>query len=242
MPEPSSFQTVVPVTRIGPRAVAEDERSADTPGVAVALRHASIVKPYDARLFPLAAPSSTQARAFRLLRHRLLAHGDPRVIVVTSARPGEGKTTCAASLALVLSEESFANVLLVEGNQERPALAQVFGVPPLEAALPAVETGNYPVTGLEGTRLSLAALGVPGGARLDRGGVRRAMTELREAYDYVLIDAASVLESADVDVLAEVASGVLVTARARTTKKSELVRALEMLSPEPVLGVVLLDA
>jgi Mrp family chromosome partitioning ATPase len=208
----------------------------------VALRHACIVTPYDARLFPLAAPSSPQARAVRLLRHRLLAHGDPRVILVTSARPNEGKTTCAASLALVFAEESFAKVLLVEANQERPALARAFGVPPLEAALPAVETGNYPVTGLDGTRLSLAGLGAPGSGRLDRGGVRRAMTELREAYDYVLLDAASVLESADVDVLAEVASGVLVAARARATKKSDLVRALEMLSPEPVLGVVLLEA
>src|SRR5262245_32000932 len=56
----------------------------------------------DRRLVLLREPESASARGYRSLRHRLLAHSDPRVIAVTSAEPGEGKTSCAVNLALSL--------------------------------------------------------------------------------------------------------------------------------------------
>src|SRR5215471_6287782 len=49
----------------------------------------------DPRVVLLRDPTSEAARSFRLLRHRLHGMGDPRVIALTSARSGEGKTTCA---------------------------------------------------------------------------------------------------------------------------------------------------
>src|SRR5579872_6956735 len=56
----------------------------------VALRHAALPSPLDSRLVLLREPTSSRARSYRLLRHKLLSDADPRIIAVTSPSPGEG--------------------------------------------------------------------------------------------------------------------------------------------------------
>src|SRR5262249_13243769 len=58
----------------------------------------------DPRLVMLKDPYSVRADAYRALRHRLSASGDPRIIAVSSAAPGEGKTICSINLAVALRE------------------------------------------------------------------------------------------------------------------------------------------
>src|ERR1700733_6956529 len=67
--------------------------------------------------------------ALRVLRHRLERRRAEGMWTfgVTSARNGEGKSTLAAQLALVLSEAQRSRVLLVEGSLERPALGRLLG-------------------------------------------------------------------------------------------------------------------
>jgi len=202
----------------------------------------------DARLVMLYGHASEQARAFRLLRHRLLSHGDPRVIAVTSAEPSEGKTTCAANLALGLADETMSRVLLVEANLRRPALGEVFGYEPGDSFVRHLvehrdASPPYPVAGVIGTRLHIAALPSQQGrrSRLDRLLFSTALHELRAAYDYIVIDAAAVLESADADVAGECADGVILTTRAGVSKKSAVARAIDQLHPTRVFGTVLLD-
>ncbi len=74
------------------------------------------------------APDATAA--LRVIRHRLqlLRSQGMWTIGVTSARGGEGKTTLATQLALVLSEAQRARVLLVEASMHRPALARLLGL------------------------------------------------------------------------------------------------------------------
>src|SRR4051812_41850882 len=87
----------------------------------------------DPRLVLLTAPGSAQARSYRLLQHRVFAKGAPRVIAVTSAEPGEGKTTCAANLALAFAEATLSRVLLMDANLARPAVAELFGYEPSDS-------------------------------------------------------------------------------------------------------------
>ena len=203
----------------------------------------------DARLVMLYGHASEQARAFRLLRHRLLSHGDPRVLAVTSAEPAEGKTTCAANIALGLADETMSRVLLIEANLRRPALGEVFGYEPGDSFVRhLVESRDasppYPVAGVVGTRLHIAALPSQQGrrTRLDRLLFSTALHELRSAYDYIVIDSAAVLESADADVAGECADGVILATRTGVSKKSAVARAIEQLHPTRVFGTVLLDA
>jgi Mrp family chromosome partitioning ATPase len=202
----------------------------------------------DPRLVMLSEPDSARARSYRLLRHRLLAHSDPRVITVTSAEPGEGKTTCAANLALALADETMARVLLVESNLRRPALGTLFGYQPSESFVGRMAeyrdaTPPYSVAAILGTRLQVAALpaSVASDARLDRMLLAVALQELREVFDYVVVDAAAVLESADADIASACADGVIVAMRARKSKKANVARAIEHLAPVRVFGTVLID-
>jgi Mrp family chromosome partitioning ATPase len=202
----------------------------------------------DERLVMLRYPDSAQSRSYRLLRHRLLGYSDPRVIAVTSADPGDGKTTCAANLALALAEETMARVLLVECNLRRPALGALFGYQPSESFVGRMAeyrdaTPPYSVAAILGTRLQVAALpaSVAPDARLDRMLLAVALQELREVFDYVVVDSAAVLESADADVACACADGVVVTMRASKSRKANVMRAVEQLAPVRVFGTVLLD-
>jgi Mrp family chromosome partitioning ATPase len=218
-------------------------------GATIGLEHVTLPEVLDGRLIMLREPGSAQARSYRLLRHRLLSQADPRVVAVTSARPGEGKTTCALNLALALAEDTMMRVLLLEANLRRPVLGQVLGFEPAESLVENITRFTdigppYPVAAISGTRLHVAAL--PTSAlpetRLDRTLFSVALFDLRNAYDYIVIDAASVLESADADVIGECSSGVVMTAWAGKSRATDLRRAIDQLAPTPVLGTVLLDA
>jgi Mrp family chromosome partitioning ATPase len=203
----------------------------------------------DPRLVMLYAHASEQARAYRLLRHRLLSLGDPRVIAVTSAEPGEGKTTCAANLGLALADETLARVLLIDTNLRRPSLAQAFGFEPSESFIERLVvnrdiTPPYLVAAVRGTRLHVAALPQqrPRSGHVDRLLFSAALADLKNEYDYIVIDAAGVFESADADVTGECADGVVLTARAGSSRRRAIASAIEQLHPTRVFGTVLLGA
>jgi Mrp family chromosome partitioning ATPase len=202
----------------------------------------------DSRLVVLNAPTAAQAQGYRLLEQRLFAKGNPRVIAVTSAEPSAGKTTCAANLALVLAEASLSRVLLVDANVARPGLADLFAFEPSDSLMIKLLRSEdasppYAVATLSRSSLQLAALrpGTTRGKRLDRALFADVLRGLRSAYDYVVVDAASVLESADAHCVGQSVDGVVLVARAGASRKSELRRAIRQLEPATVLGTVLLD-
>jgi Mrp family chromosome partitioning ATPase len=199
----------------------------------------------DPKRIPLRWPASPQARSYRLLRHRLSASSHPRVVAVTSAGPAEGKTTCALNLALAMAEEAMVRVLLVEANPLRPSFADLFDLKSSSSVnawtLDAM-SGTWPiaVVNVAATRLDIAA-SCFGSQGLDRLFFGVAMGDLRDAYDYVVIDTPSVVESGDANVAAECADGVIVTALATKSRRAALRRCIDQLRPATILGVVLLD-
>jgi Mrp family chromosome partitioning ATPase len=215
----------------------------------IEIEQVTLPNPLDSRLVILRDPGSERARSYRLLRHHLFSHSDPRIIAVTSAEPGEGKTTCALNLALAIAEDTMTRVLLLDVNLRRPALGAVFHFAPsghfVEAITQFAGAGPpYHVASISGTRLQVAAIPETQveGARLDRTLFSVALSDLREAYDYIVVDAACVLESGDVDVVGECAGGIIVTAHAGRSRKTQTRRAIAQLAPAPVLGCVLIDA
>jgi Mrp family chromosome partitioning ATPase len=218
------------------------------PKPTIALEHADLPGSLDARLVMLSEPTSEQARSYRALRHRLLANPDVRVVAITSARPGEGKTTCAVNLGLALAEDTMMRVLIVDANLRRPALGGVFGFSPSESLMERVTRvmelyPPYPVTSIGGTRVHVAALpNGPSQFRLERSLLSAALAELRNAYDYIVIDTAAVLESADADVVGECSDAAIIAVRHGASRKADVRRAVNQLAPATVLGTVLVDA
>jgi Mrp family chromosome partitioning ATPase len=215
----------------------------------VELENVALPSPLDSRLVILREPTSERARSYRLLRHKLFSHSDPRIVAITSAGAGEGKTTCALNLALAIAEDSQTRVLLLDAHLRRPALARILNFAPSESLIENITRvlnvgPPYPVVAISGTRLHVAALPEAPlkGGRLDRTLFSLALSDLRCAYDYIVIDAASVLESGDVDVVGQFSNGVIVAARAGHSRKGDVRRAIAQLAPAPVLGSVLIDA
>ncbi len=204
----------------------------------------------DRRLILLREPDSLRAASYRVLRHRLAEQGDPRVIAVSSARAIEGKTTCAANLALALGECGRARVLLVEANLRSPSLAALFGFrPPVCFAEQLDQHRERPeepwsVVEVAPPGLHIAAV-QPGTTRplIDGLAFSIAIDMLRRTgYDYIVVDTPPVLGCADVNLVADFVDGVVLTTWARRSVTRDLQRAVEQLSPARLLGVTLLDA
>jgi Mrp family chromosome partitioning ATPase len=206
-------------------------------------------KRLDDRLFMLKRPSSPQAASYRSLRHRIAERGDPRTILVTSAAREEGRSACAANLALALAEVKRFRVLLLEADPRRPSLAQMFGLAPAICLLDQVaqpvsaeEAGCYKVHEIEGTGLHVATLKPESAGRaLDGPAFRAAIERLRRAYDYVIIDAPNVLDGAEINLIEDAAEAVVLAARTRRSKGRQMTAAIEQLAPANLLGIVLTD-
>lgn len=211
--------------------------------------------PPDLHVLAMLGESGPQApAALRVIRHRLenLRAEGLWTFAVTSARPGEGKTTLATQLALCLSEAQRARVLLVEANIPRPSVAKVLGfrVPPgLGFSYQLAERmrgGIEPWAVLAlGPSLHILAesQGEPGHPEtLHSPHFRAAIERLGRAYDWVVVDAPSVLGSGDANVVEEAVDGVILAARSRASKGGDLRAAVEQLGSKKAVGVVLWDS
>jgi receptor protein-tyrosine kinase len=193
--------------------------------------------------------NSGTAEAFRKLRTNLqflAVDNPPRMIVVTSGSPSEGKTTTSLNIALALAESEHS-VVLVDGDLRRPRLAKylnvtgavgfstaLFGGAPLDEVLQKTE---FP-------RLTVLTAGtIPPNPSELLGSVaaRKILDELRNRFDYVIIDSPPLLAVTDGLILAAQADGALVVVRAGQTKRDQLTHAIGMLNDvgATILGTVL---
>ena len=176
----------------------------------------------------------------------------PKVLAITSAASGEGKTTVASNFAMALAQTG-RQVLLVDGNLRQPRLHEVFGVPNSEGLGELLDVPvsrlRYRVgdqclaTDVEG--LSVLPAGAGGAAVVDRlysPRVPHLFDCLREQFDAVVIDTAP-LASLESRALARAADGVIMVIGARHTSHEAAEAALRRLSGDGtnVLGTVLND-
>ena len=177
-----------------------------------------------------ALPRSAQAEAFRQLRTTLRyinVDSRPRSIVVTSAVPGEGKTTVSANLALALAESGL-RVLLIDADLRKPRVATTFGVEG-SSGLTTLLLGEHSADeviqpwGLpQSTLWLLAAGGRPPNPSelLGSDQMTRLLRGFEAEYDYVIIDSAPLLPVTDGAVMAAGAdASVLVVAHGRTQRE-----------------------
>ncbi|CAN5911974.1 N/A [soil metagenome] len=204
----------------------------------------------DRRLVMHLAPDSPRAAAFRVMRHHLLEHGKPQVIVVASPNRGEGKTTAAMNLALALSECGRAKVLLLEAHLRRPQIAQMLGfVPPICLTQQLQDhraNALAPWTFVEIPEMWLHVAAIDPrterSALLDGPAFGIAIERLRMAgYDHIVVDAPSVLGSAEVNLLAEPADAVVLSLRAKHSTVRDVKASIEQLGEAKIAGTVLIE-
>ena len=200
---------------------------------------------------PLLTKQSTshRAEAFRALRTNLQyvdVDNPVRVVVVTSSLASEGKTTTSANLALTLAQ-SGQRVLLLEGDLRRPKAVELFGLVEgvgLTNLLVGKATFDAVVQSVPGADLDVLASGpVPPNPSelLGSHQMESLLTELKQRYDTIVIDAPPLLPVTDAAVLARVSDGAVLVVRHSKTRREELETAREAFTSvnARVLGVIL---
>ncbi len=209
--------------------------------------------PYDKRTAkaPIAFrgdPHSIRSEAFRQLRTNLqFVNVDeaPRIIAVTSAVPGEGKSTTAMNLAASLAEAGH-RVCLVEADLRRPTVARTLGLV-ADVGFTTVLIGAVRLEdALQNAGRNLAVLTSgqipPNPSELLISGQARALIrEIAGQVDYTIIDTAPLLPVADGAEVAAMADATLVVHRAGKTTREQVARSIEALAKvgERPVGAIL---
>jgi polysaccharide biosynthesis transport protein len=201
-------------------------------------------------LITYARPKSEAAEAFRSLRTSILLSSfgaPPKVILVTSALPQEGKTTISANSALVLAQRG-GRVLLIDADLRRPGIDKLFGfrsrggLSTLISGGDKVEDVIIPFTDVPNLWILPAGPIPPQPAELLGSTVMKDhIARWRTEFDHVIIDTPPCLSVTDAVILSPEADRVILVARAGKTTKLALRRACELLLQvnARVMGIVL---
>ena len=195
------------------------------------------------------------AESFRATLTSILFAGGqgrrPRVLVVTSPNPGEGKTTVISNLAVSLAEIN-RRVLLIDADLRRPRVHQLFGMPnhfgltDLLAAPEPIEQIPLKASSLESGVPGLYVL--PSGSRtynisslLHSPRMGELLERALRVFDTVLIDTPPVKQIADARVLGRLSDGVVLVLRAGQTTRGTARAAADRFAEDGirVLGTVL---
>jgi Mrp family chromosome partitioning ATPase len=242
----SPVRRTAPYTRPGAVSYARPGRQLAPPSP-FHVRPAGEVRP--ARTLCIARrPDSLASQQYRLLKYKLKEGLDPRIIGVTSPRPGEGKSTAAANLALALAEGRRVRTLLLDLNLRAPTLGTIFGiVTPGSVGEQLRRKRRDPQAYWDvlelGSRLHLIAGNEPlesPAAVLNSDEVGILLGDLAEHYDYVVVDLPAALLAADVKIVQEQLDGLVLVCRAGASTRTTIVSALAQLGAGKLQGVLML--
>ena len=176
----------------------------------------------------------------------LSGHGSPpRVILVTSALSGEGKTTVAMNLAIAFAQ--CGKTCLVDGDMRQPAVAKAFGVHK-ETGLQNVLAGTASLDEALATAPEFAGLSLLGITAIPANPIdliasakmRSLAADLRNRFQYVIIDSPPVIPYSDARILSSHADVVILVGRYGLTTRRAIARCAQLLAEvnAPVAGVV----
>ena len=187
--------------------------------------------------------------AYRNLRSNLVSEWwGLKTLVVTSAHPGEGKTTTSTNLAATYARQGI-KVVLVECDLRRPSLGRYFGITREVDLMDVLFEGQdwrkaIQLTKMPGLYVILGEKSFPrAGESLGGPEMRRLLAELSGEYDMVILDTSPLLVSTDAIVLGPLADAVLLVVRGTRTDRrtmADVVRRLRE-SGANVIGTILND-
>ncbi len=210
-------------------------------------------------LVMLSDPYSPAAEAYRTLRTNIQfssLDNPVRTLLITSARPDEGKSSAVANLAVTFAQMG-NTVALVDADLRRPALHTLFGVSNEQGLTSYILNAGSAASGNNRTSagpLPFARLNIPNLKLLTSGPLppnsaevlgsslmSELIARLKDEADYVLFDAPPVLALTDAAVLAAKLDGALLVLKAGKTSRDDAREAKEQLEKvhANLLGVVL---
>ena len=193
-------------------------------------------------------PKSIAAEAYRSLRTNIQYSSFDKkyqTLVVTSANPGEGKTTVAGNLALVLAQGE-SKVLLIDCDMRRPSLhkrfriSNTYGISDLLVGKQKFEEASYKyndnLTILPGGKIP------PNPAEMLASKAMTAfLEEMKKHFDYIVLDTPPLQAVSDAQILSTKVDGSIIVVRAGVTKKDAVNNAVSIIKKVNgnIIGTVL---
>ncbi|MBK9697987.1 MAG: polysaccharide biosynthesis tyrosine autokinase [Propionibacteriaceae bacterium] len=183
-------------------------------------------------------PHGTAAEEFRRLRTNVqfvdVTTGGKHSFVVSSAIPGDGKTTTAVNLAIAMAD-SGAKVLLVDADLRNPSVARAMGLEG-EVGLTTILLGRATVHDVAQRwgdtsmfRASGRAIPPNPSELLGSDAFADLIKQLLAAFDFVVVDSAPVLPVIDPVLISRLVGGMLLVVSAGRSKKHDVAAALKSL-------------
>lgn len=193
-------------------------------------------------------PRSIAAESYRTLRTNIQYSSFDKavqVILITSAEPGEGKSTTAGNLALALAQDG-KSVILIDCDLRKPSLHKRFKVSNtlgLSEVLIGKEVVNKVAQEYSENLVILTSGKVP--PNPSEMLASKAMTNLidilRESFEYIILDTSPVQAVTDSQILSTKADGTILVVKAKKTKRDSVKNAIGLLKSvnANILGTVL---
>jgi capsular exopolysaccharide synthesis family protein len=163
-------------------------------------------------------PGSGIAEAYRNIRTALLMGTPHRVVQITSANPGDGKTTLSANLAVAIAR-SGKRCLLLDCDFRRPRVHQLFGLANTVGTSSIVNDGVEPADAIQPGPLDTLDI-LTTGPRVDNPAellltprFSELLALMRERYDIVIVDTPPVLAVSDPSAVATMTDGTILVMR-----------------------------
>jgi succinoglycan biosynthesis transport protein ExoP len=194
-------------------------------------------------------PKSTASESYRGIRTSILfssAETEPKVILISSAGPQEGKTITAANLAITMAQ-SENKVIMLDCDMRRPKVHKVFGIS-RDQGMSNILVGNKDMDGIlihtEIPNLDVIPCGpIPPNPSEMLGSTRmkKLLEMLRKDYSHIIIDSPPITAVTDAVVLAKSTDGVVLVIRANDTAREMIKNGLNQMQAvgANVLGAVL---
>jgi protein-tyrosine kinase len=200
----------------------------------------------ETHLINVERPHEVPNEEFRSLRTRLnhlQSQQDLHSLVVTSASPAEGKSFTAVNLALAQSQLE-TPVLLADMDLRRPVIHNLFQcerTPGFSDFILAERPLEECIRRIEGTNLFF----MPAGSQvknplelLNMRHVKHTLEGLRKVFNWIILDTPPLLFSADANLMATLTDGTLIVVRIGSTTYDTVIRAMQTLCENNVLGIV----
>ncbi|MBW2272287.1 MAG: polysaccharide biosynthesis tyrosine autokinase [Deltaproteobacteria bacterium] len=200
------------------------------------------------RRISILQPESYVAEQFRTLRSRIesaAAQHAVCTVAMTSANPGEGKSTASINFAAVCAMSVGKRVLLVDCDLRRPTIHRSLGLSPKTGLAEVLldkasfQDSLIPVEGLNLDVLPVRTRPANPSELLASAAMRRLIEESSAVYDRIVLDTPAVLGLPDAKIVSDLCDGLVMVVRADITPRAEVGAALEILDRRRVLGLVL---
>jgi capsular exopolysaccharide synthesis family protein len=215
----------------------------DSRSVVIRLRAGSPLLPFDT------GEAGVAAEEYRRIRTKILQHPkEPRLVLVSSPAPGDGKSVTALNLAGALALNRDARVLLVDMDFRRPTVATLLGIAErdgvAEVLSDSCSLGDAIVRLEPFPNLFLLPAGKDRrnpAELLSSPRWKLLVDEFRSQMTYVVLDGPPVEAVAEYSLLEELTDGLILVVRKGHTIRSLLYRAVESVPKEKILGTVIND-